>query len=190
MRASEKTARRDARTAGKTARNTKKQGVKSTWKTVRTKQGVALRSPEGRLYYGNPQEIRDIKMLPWVRKQLSDGVRYLRDYAARNAMSGEELRELVKELRRDAISSNHISKSVHGGDTGCDREILARACARYMGETYEEYINGCIDAAIEAAIEDAPGYTIPRTRYEKAALKSPLSKWAAVLRREKTEKEG
>ena len=42
-----------------------------TWRTVRTKQGIALCSPSGCRYYGTAKEVREARLLPTDRRELA-----------------------------------------------------------------------------------------------------------------------
>ena len=65
-------------------------------------------------------------------------------------------------------------------EIGGDRRILIAACARQMGISPRRFIDGWIEAGIVATIEEGNG-SIPLTRQERAALKSPLSVWCDIL---------
>ena len=141
MRHTEKTARKDARTAGKTATKNTNTAKGAVWRTVATKRGTALRSPDGRLYYGTAQEVRDAALMPWRRKMLADGLRFIRSYAEGHETSREELAEWAtgrhccnSERRCEMTEKRLIGECIARGKDDCccyiyDKEICGKPCS-------------------------------------------------------------
>jgi len=175
MRQTEKAARKDARTAGKTAKKNTNTAKGAVWCTVATKRGTALRSPDGRLFYGTAQEVRDAALMPWRRKMLADGLRFIRSYAERHETSREELAEWAKSKRRDAI---HFGRTdAHDGVSvtiPAAMYIKLFAGSRLVRGTFdgyaEELFNSEISALLDVAESDTGKREIPLTRHERAAL--------------------
>ena len=170
-----KTARKDARTAGKTATKNTNTAKGAVWRTVATKRGTALRSPDGRLYYGTAQEVRDAALMPWRRKMLADGLRFIRFYAKGGKISREELAEWAKSKRRDAIQFGRMD--AHDGVSikiSADIYIKLVAGSRLVRGTFdgyaEELFNNEISALLDVAESDTGKLDIPLTRHERAAL--------------------
>jgi len=175
MRQTEKAARKDARTAGKTAKKNTNTAKGAVWRTVATKRGTALRSPDGRLYYGTAQEVRDAALMPWRRKMLADGLRFIRSYAERHETSREELAEWAKSKRRDAI---HFGRTdAHDGVSvtiPAAMYIKLFAGSRLVRDSFsgvmDELFNCEISALLDVAESDTGKREIPLTRHERAAL--------------------
>lgn len=130
------------------------------WRTVRTKRGIALRTPDGNLYYGTAQEVRDAALMPSSRGWLAYRLRSIR----KNYSTSKSLCEILKQARRDALAE--IGR--RGKDE--ERRILADACASLRGMTYYELVNVLVDSWIAGVIADLPGHELPLTRHERAAL--------------------
>lgn len=163
-------------TAGKTA----KSKTSAKWRTVRIKGKRALRSPEGRIYYGTAAEVRDANLYPWRRKSLAESIRLYRFCFSKGSIGNEDFAEICAECRRDAIMSNR-SDSLSPNEVN-DRRILAIAAARYWGESVEDMIADAIDGSISATMDhyhsDTGEWSLPLTRQEAAALKSDIRDWS------------
>ena len=167
-------ARKDARTAGKTANSTNT-AKGAFWRTVATKRGTALRSPGGRLFYGTAREVRDAALMPWRRDMLADSLRFIRSYANRHNTSREELAEWAKSKRRDMIQFGRTSAPDGVSVTiPAATYIMLLAGVRLIRSNFEgyfeEFFNGEISAMLDIAQADTGKREIPLTRHERAAL--------------------
>lgn len=182
MRQTKETARKDARTAGKTATKTNggAQGAakgNGYWRVTRRKGERVLIAPDGRIFHGTAQEVREAAMTPNRRGALAQRIEWARHTAYKFGYTPDERREYIRETRREALSRNE-SDAVDAYQAHMKPElgIVAEAAARYMGQTVEEFIADAVDAAIRATIDivehDAgkPGVGLPLTRHERAAL--------------------
>ena len=146
-----------------------------------------LIDPKGKAYHGTAREVRDAGLFPWVRDSLAESLSRCRSWANGNGYTPEQRAASCAIHRMDAIRRNATDAS--HSDTANDRRILIGACARYVGETPDEFVNGWIDDGIEATIEmaisDRPNEpraaALPLTRHEIAALKSSLSTWSVAV---------
>lgn len=147
------------------------------WRVTRRKGERVLVDPSGHIYHGTAQEVRDVVLMPFRRKQLADSIRFARCLASNYDYTPEERRECVREKRLDAISRNENDVvDVYPADIKEELAIVAKAAARNMGQTFDEFIADAVDAAVRGTIDvseiDAgkPGSGLPLTRHERAAL--------------------
>ena len=185
MRASEKTARRDARTAGKTAQAARAatgKGACATgatmkhprWRNVATRNGeVYLLSPDGkRKYYGTPQEVLGVVMSPTRRKALADSLRITRA----TVTNADERRNDAAALRREAIM--YAAADLAGTRAYVDMTegeyVILEAGARLVGYDMGEYVADLIRSEITAFLDEAQAETgkreIPLTYHERVFL--------------------
>lgn len=150
-------------------------GKRKIWRTVQTARGKALRSPDGKLYYGTRQEVRDAALFPVRRDMLANALsteRYLRDHGT---WTQEQYFESCAECRRDAIQSG-VAAWKHGTCATIPNGVfvLLMAGARLVGRTEDEFFDELWEEEITAFLELAEVQTgkreIPLTRYERAAL--------------------
>jgi len=158
------TARRDAQNT-----NTARGGA--VWRTVATKRGAAMRSPDGRLFYGTAAEVRDAALTPWLRSSLAQSLklhRYCRDCGTFDAA---DFAECCAHRRREAIATHEaIGAYVR---IPADDFIMLGAAARYMERTPDEFLLEGLRASIDAVRDEADidGLSdIPLTRHEQSAL--------------------
>ena len=169
---SKKTTGRKANTAAANAATTSTSNAKSTakWSEVTRKDGRVLIDPNGKVYHGTRQEIRDAALSPSDRKALAEKIETSR-HSCEKFHDGDlaYLAEAAAAYRRDAVKMASFAKRVtlHGMTYG--ELIEAEAAARYMGMTYGEFVRDAIHAAVDAA-RNAAGGEIPLTRYERKAL--------------------
>jgi len=162
---------KETRTAGKTAKKSN-----ATWRTVATSRGLAARSPDGRLYYGTPAEVREAALMPWRRKMLADSLRFIRYYAeSGHDCDREELAEWAKSKRRDAIQAgSHDSACGVGITIPAEVYIRLVAGARLLGHTKEEFFTEVWESQVTGILDYADHATgkreIPLTRHERDAL--------------------
>ena len=136
------------------------------------------RGPDGRRWYGTPAEVRDAALMPWRRKMLADGLRFIRSYAERHETSREELAEWAKSKRRDAIQFGRTD--AHDGvsvtiPAAMYIELFAGSrLVRGDGESFGDYIavvfQGVVDSLLDVAERVTGKREIPLTRHERAAL--------------------
>lgn len=174
MRHTEKTARKDARTAGRTAKNTNT-AKGAVWRTVATKRGTALRSPDGRLYYGTAAEVRDAALMPWRRDALAQSLklhRYCRDCGTFDAA---EFAESCAISRREAIQYGRYD-AIHGASVSIPAAIYIKLVAgsRLVLDNFDEFLtelwNAEISGLLDVTQSDTGKREIPLTRHERAAL--------------------
>lgn len=146
-----------------------------------------LIDPKGKAYHGTAREVRDAGLFPWVRDSLAESLSRCRSWANGNGFTPEQRAASCALHRMDAIRRNAIDAS--RSDMANDRRILIGACARYVGETPDEFVNGWTDGGIDAIIDmaindhpkEAPAAALPLTRHERAALKSSLAVWSTAI---------
>lgn len=175
MRQTKETARKDVRTAGKTATKNTNTAKGAVWRTVATKRGTALRSPDGRFYYGTAQEVRDAALMPWRRDALARTLklhRYCRDYGTFDAA---DFAESCAASRREAIQYGRYDAK-HGTNVTIPAATYIKLLAgsRLVRDSFdgcaEELFNNEISALLDVAESDTGKQDIPLTRHERAAL--------------------
>ena len=135
------------------------------------------RGPDGRRWYGTPAEVRDAALMPWRRKMLADGLRFIRSYAEDYGTSREELAEWAKEKRRDAIHAG-AADSTSGVSVTIPADVYIKWCAgmRLVRGSEDadagivELIESEISALLDVAESDTGKRDIPLTLHERAAL--------------------
>ena len=173
---------RKSTTAGKTATKTNggAQGAakgNGYWRETRRQGERVLVAPDGRIFHGTAQEVRDAAMTPHRRGALAQHIEWARRTADHFGYTPDERREYVREKRREALRRND-SDAVDAYQAHMNPElgVVAEAAARYMGQTVEAFIADAVDAAVRAAIDEAerdagePGSGLRLTRHERAAL--------------------
>ena len=145
------------------------------WRETRRKGEQVLIAPDGRIFHGTAQEVRDAAMTPHRRSALAQHIEWTRK-TAKYYTPGELLAKIA-EKRRDAIRQNDSDAVVkYAAHISPELGIVAEAAARYMGQTVEEFIADAVDAAVRGTIDKAeldagkPGVGLPITRHERAAL--------------------
>lgn len=161
------------KTAGKTA----KTASGAVWRTVIIKGKRAMRSPDGRIYYGTAAEVRDANLYPWERDSLADDLR-----ASRLAYAvGNDRRDALAMARCNTLRNRLSQFIIRGNSTlAMDRQIMAIAAARYLGISVDDFINKAVDCSINAAMEDCRhecGKWLPLTKHEALAIKSDVRQW-------------
>ena len=173
----------DKQTAAKAAKNGSAQGAAKTakgngyWRTTTRKGKRVLIDPHGHTYHGTAQEIRDAALSPTSRRSLAESIDFARRMAAHFNYTPEQLREYVREKRRDAIQTeSRIARLGELTTIPADVAIVANAAARYMGQTFAAFVCDALHAAIGKAIDKAEkdageiGVGLPLTRYERAGI--------------------
>ena len=190
---------KDRKTAAQAATNNgSAQGAANTtkgngnWRKATRKGERVLIDPDGHIYHGTAQEVRDAAMTPHRRGALAQDIRWARHVAAKYNYTPEEAAEYIREKRREAIDRNDRD-AVDEYRTHIKQElgIVAEAAARYMGQTVEAFIADAVEAAIRGTIDKAerdagkPGVGLPITRHERAALDRIKRDKARILAAEK-----
>ena len=169
-------------TAGRTAAKTNggAQGAANgngTWRKATRKGERVLIDPDGHIYNGTAQEVRDAAMTPHRRGALAQEIEWARHTADLFGYTPEQTAEAVREKRRDALRRNDgDAVDAYHAHIKQELAIVAEAAARYMGQTVEEFIADAVDAAVRGTIDVAeldagkPGSGLPLTRHERAAL--------------------
>ena len=150
-------------------------GKTQMWKSVTKGGRVALRSPDGRFFYGTPAEVRACALMPWQRDMLAQSLKFQRFMHGRGTYTNDEYREMCAGERRDMIR--------HGGkgepravtlEISADVYIILCAGARLVADNTEDYFGEMWNSEIEALLDVAQNETgkreIPLTRHERAAL--------------------
>lgn len=164
--------------AGCVASDVRKSNVcarRPMWKHCRVGGSAALRSPDGRCYYGTSAEVREAALTPWRRDALAESLRIV----LRSAVGSREDRaEDVREARREAIMASATDRV-----TGCQPSVRLKdadriflgAGARLLGfDSFDEYIRRLVESEKESLAEFALNNIgkagMPFTRHERAAL--------------------
>ena len=175
---------KEGKTAAKAATNNGiAQGAASTtkgngyWRKAKHNGERVLIDPDGHIYHGTAQEVRDAAMTPHRRGALAQDMRWARHVAAKFDYTPEQAAEYVREKRREAISRNDADAvAAYAAHVKQELGIVAEAAARYMGQTVEAFVADALEAAIRGTIDKAerdagkPGVGLPITRHERAAL--------------------
>ena len=142
-----------------------------------TRKGVRVSvSPDGRIYYGTAQEVRNAALSPSRRNSLACGIRWKLYVAKRCDFTPRERREAIMEERRDAIKQcDSDARMVAWYVPMSERDyIMLNAGARLLGLSKEEYWAEVIESQKAALLNVAQRVTgkreIPMNRYERAAL--------------------
>ena len=146
-----------------------------TWRTTTRKGERVLIDPHGNAYHGTAQEIREAALTPTSRRSLANSIAFVRYTAAHFNYTPEEMREYVREKRRDAIrTDNQFALFGESVQIPADVYILLRAGARLVRDNFDEYLAELfrdeLDALVDIAQEQTGRREIPLTRYERAAL--------------------
>ena len=140
-------------------------------------------APECAIFcHGDPADVRAVGLSPKRREALARSLRTVRN-VRRGGFYGDagDFADKCAQLRREAIMSECADRTDAEKHDG---EILTRACARYLGQTDEEFVRGALHDKISSVIERAtagkdtgeglPGFL---TRQELAAMATPLLDW-------------
>ena len=151
---------------------------KRVWRTTTRKGDRVLIDPEGNIYHGTAQEIREAALMPGDRRSLANSIRYARYVAAKFDYTPEERREYVREKRRDAIRANNTITGI--GEAiriPADMYLQLSAGARLVlgdGETLQDFFTQLFRYELAALLDVAENQTgrreIPMTRHERAAF--------------------
>jgi hypothetical protein len=147
------------------------------WRKTRRNGERVLIAPDGRIFHGTAQEVRDAAMTPHRRGALAQHIEWTRHTADLYGYTPEQTAEAVREDRREALMRNDADAvDAYHAYMKPELGIVAEAAARYMGQTIKAFIADAVDAAVRGTIDlvelDAgkPGVGLPLTRHERAAL--------------------
>lgn len=168
------------KTAGKTATKTNggAQGAakgNGKWRETRRKGERVLIDPAGRIFHGTAQEVREAALTPERRDELAQSIEWVRHTADKFGYTPEQQREYIREKRREALRWNDFW-TVEPRHAHIKQElgIVAEAAAKYMGQTFDDFISEAVYAVIDATIDKVKSDTgadgLPLTRHERAAL--------------------
>lgn len=149
-------------TAGETAKRC------AVWRTVKKNGRIAERSPDGRIFYGTAQKVREARLMPWHRDLLAISLRDVR-----RIYSGDSRMIQAADRRQFALCHNSTTPAdLHIPATGCTPALLirVRAAARVVGRSEADFVADALACAVDAAIEMAAGPGLPYTRRERDAL--------------------
>lgn len=147
------------------------------WRETRRKGVPCLISPDGRVYYGTAQEVRDAALTPTRRHMLAQDLYWPRYMSSVFRMSPDDRRAYYAAKRRDAMHYGSLdARANYATLSTTERDyILLTAGARLAGyDSFADYVHGLIHCEIEALLDVAENATgkreIPLTRHERAAL--------------------
>jgi len=171
MRQTEKTARKDARTAGKTA----KKNTRRTWRTVTRNGETRLVAPDGTRYIGTAAEVRDAALTPDRRNSLAQSLQLARYCRDKGTFDAEEYKGYCRCKRRDAIQYGMLeAKTPCALSVDARTMILLEAGSRLVRDSFsgfvDELFNCEIDSLLDVAERETGRREIPLTRHERAAL--------------------
>ena len=147
------------------------------WRETWRKGVPCLVSPDGRVYYGTAQEVRDAALTPTRRHMLAQELYWARDMSSVFRMSPDDRREYYAAKRRDAIHYGALDARANSAHIPCTERdyILLTAGARLAGyDSFADFVQELMQSEIEGLIDLAQCETgkweIPLTRHERAAL--------------------
>lgn len=146
-------------------------GKGAKWRTIRKGSNRVLVSPTGEIWKGTAADVRKAALRPWNRDRLAEHLK-----AARVIWRGcDSYSEEIKEARRAAIMFDHAFAEDNTDVAVTNHlRIAARAAARCMGQSEDQFVHDAIVAAIERVQcmrETKTGNAeLPMTRHEAAAL--------------------
>ena len=156
------------KTAGKTAKD------KGYWRETTRKGERVLIDPDGRIYHGTAQEVRDAALAPWRRRALAESLRLALFLRNSDTIGADEFREMCGDRRRSNLmfGANDESASVR-----IPMGIFIKLCAgaRLVGfDSIDDFFADLWDEEMRALADVAESETgkreIPLTRQERAAL--------------------
>lgn len=121
------------------------------WRNTRYKGSPVVVTPEGLVFFGTAQEVRDLCLSPWARNRLASSLKIWRlvhcgDFGKMKAAAADARREVIWLSRCiDKEMSISIPASVY---------VRMVASARYRGETVKEWFERWMEAAFEVEIDD------------------------------------
>ena len=151
---------------------------KAVWHTTTRKGERVLVDPDGHVYHGTPEEVREAALMPRRRDALAQSIEWARHTADKFNYTPDERREYIREKRRDAISAGHFDAHT-GTNIPIPNDVYLQLCAGARlvmgdGETVDDFFAQMFQTELEALLDVAESETgkreIPLTRHERAAL--------------------
>jgi len=161
---------KDRKTAAKAA------GKWPCWRTTTRKGERVLIDPDGHVYHGTAQEVREAALTPTSRRILANDMEFARrSIFDRFNFTPAERRGYICEKRLDAIRTDRQFRRLGRPITvPADVFILLRAGARLVCDNFDEFLadmfQGELEALQELAQQETGRREIPLTRHERAAL--------------------
>jgi len=160
----------------KGAANTRK--GKGILRTTTRKGERVLVAPDGRVFHGTAQEVRDAALTPRSRRSLADDIGFARRTADRFCFTPEQKREYIREKRREALRrESQFALLGEPVEIPADVYILLEAGSRLVrgdGEDFDKFLaevfQSQLDALLDVAQDETGKREIPLTRHERAAL--------------------
>lgn len=157
---------RTTATAGKTANG--------KWRETRRNGVRVLIDPDGRIYHGTPEEVRDAALVPWRRSALAESLRLALFLRRSGTIDAAEFSEMCRDRRRSNIMFSEYDRTAFV-EPPADVFIRLQAGARLVGfDTFDDYLDDLWRGELEALLDFAQSETgkreIPLTRQERAAL--------------------
>lgn len=147
------------------------------WRETRRKGVPCLVSPDGRVYYGTAQEVRDAALTPTRRHMLAQELSWSRDMSSVVRMSPDDRRAYYAAKRLEAILYGAADAKANSAHIPCTERdyLLLNAGMRLVGyDSFPDFVAECVRGEIEALLDVAENETgkreIPLTRHERAAL--------------------
>ncbi len=154
-------------------RKTAIKAAKKWRETTRKGEQVTI-SPNGRIFYGTPEEVRDAALVPWRRLVLAESLKVALYLRRSEAIGAAEFREMCRARRRDAVmfGAHDETASVK---IPADVFIRLQAGARLVGfDTFDDFLDDLWQDELEAILDFAQSETgkreLPLTRHERAAI--------------------
>ena len=161
---------RAARMSGKRVKTCTRAGLR----TVATKYGQAIRLPDGRLYYGTAEEIRNAALMPRGRRALAESLCVLRRVRDCGGLDVDEFRMACAASRRDAIFARELDRDGVAIRIPAAVFLQLFAGSRLVSDTFDGYVEDLCRADIgmlkDIAEQETGKREIPMTRHEKAAM--------------------
>ena len=150
-------------------------GKKPMWKSVVKDGRIALRSPDGRHFFGTPAEVRACALMPWQRDMLAQRLKLMRDIHQNGTFTDEEFGDVCAGERRDMIRYSGTDRPCFvSEDIPAAVYIQLCAGARLVADSTEDFFGELWRSELEALLDVAQNETgkreIPLTRHERAAL--------------------
>lgn len=157
--------RQTKETAGKTA--------KGKWRETTRKGKKVIIDPDGRIYHGTPEEVRDAVLVPWRRSALAESLRFALYLRRSGIIDAAEFSEMCADRRSNIMFGAHNeSASV---SIPADVFLQLQAGARLVGfDSIDDYFadlwRGALEIILDLAQTETGKREIPLTRHEQSAL--------------------
>ena len=146
----------------------------STWKSIKKDGRPALRSPDGRIYYGTPAEVREAALMPWHRKALAESLKLQKFIRDKGIYTADEFRECCAGYRRDMVRQDGGVPDDALVEIPAKVYILLCAGSRLVRDSVKDFFAELwqteIEALLDVAVDETGRRELPLNRYERAAL--------------------